>query len=149
MHSARIQLHKLIDQLPDQALEHAKVALEYCNDPQQQRITIEKAKQRARANSERHLRKAAETTGTGFLSSVGSDIGGTSADGNYRCSMAAFEDGKEATYHLYVFRGHMFEVVETIEISADSEHLVRRERITGVDGKERLLIAELPASSRR
>ena len=63
--------------------------------------------------------------------------------------MVALEDGKEATYHLYVFRGHSFQVVETIEISADGERLTRRERITGANGDERILTAELPTGSTR
>ncbi len=112
-------------------------------------MTIEGAKRRVKENSERHLREVSERTGRGLISAVGSGGGHTFADGNHHSSMVAFEDGKEATYHLYVFRGHMFEVVETIEISADGECLIRRERITGVDGTERILTAELPTSSKR
>jgi hypothetical protein len=63
--------------------------------------------------------------------------------------MVAFEDGKEATYHLYVFRGHIFEVVETIEISVEGERLIRRERIKGANGNERILTTELPTGSTR
>jgi hypothetical protein len=58
--------------------------------------------------------------------------------------MAAFANGKAATYHLYVFRGHTFEILETIEISADGERIIRAERITGLDGHERVLTVDLP-----
>lgn len=147
MNDLREQLRRIVDQLPDQALEQARIALEYCSDPEKHRMTIEKAKRRVRESSERHLREAAERTGSGFISAVGTGGGHTFADGNHHSSMAAFEDGKEATYHLYTFRGHIFEVVETVEISADGEHLIRRERITGADGNERVLTVELPTSS--
>jgi hypothetical protein len=149
MNDLRGQLHRIVDQLPDHTLEHARKALEYCNDPGKHRMTIEKAKQRVRENSERHLREVAERTGRGFISAAGSGGGHTFGDGTHHSSMVAFEDGKEATYHLYVFRGHMFEVVETIDISADGERLIRRERITGVDGNERILTVELPTRSTR
>jgi hypothetical protein len=149
MDDLRAQLHRLVDQLPDHALEHARIALDYCNDPEKHRMTIEKAKRRVKENSERHLRKVAERTGRGFISNVGSGGGHAFADGNHHSSMVAFEDGKEATCHVYMFRGHVFEVVETIEISADGERLIRRERITGADGNERILTAELPTRSTR
>jgi hypothetical protein len=146
MDDSRGQLHKLVDQLPEHALEHAKIALEYCHDPEKHRMTIERAKLRARENLERNLRRIAERSGTG-LASISVAGGHTFADGRHHSSMAAFEDGKEATYHLYIFRGHAFEVVETIEISPDGEHLIRRERITGADGSERMLMAEWPTGS--
>ena len=149
MNDLREQLHKIVGQLPDHALEHARIALEYCNDPEKHRMTIEGAKRRVKENSERRLREFTEKTGHGLISAVGSGGGHTFADGNHHSSMVAFEDGKEATYHLYLFRGHMFEVVETIEISADGERLIRHERITGVDGSERTLTAELPTHSTR
>ena len=99
MDDLRGELHRLVDQLPDPALEHAKIALEYCNDPEKHRMTIEKAKQRVKENSERRLREFAERTGSGFISG-GSGGGITFADGSHHSSMVAFEDGKEATYHL-------------------------------------------------
>jgi len=36
------QLHRLVDQLPDHALEHAGMALKYCNDPEKHRMTIKR-----------------------------------------------------------------------------------------------------------
>jgi hypothetical protein len=149
MNDLRTRLHRLVDLLPDHALEHARIALDYCNDPEKQRMTIEKAKQRAKERSERVLRELADRSGKGFISNAGSGGGSTFADGNHHSSMVAFEDGKEATYHLYVFRGHTFEVVETIEISANGDRLIRRERITGANGNERILTAELPIGSAR
>jgi len=147
MNDLRAELHRMVDQLPDHALEQTQAALEYCRDPEKHRMTIKNARRRAQENSDRHLRKFAERTGHGFITSVGSGGGHTFADGNHHSSMAAFDDGKEATYHLYVFRGHVFEIVETIEVSPDGERLIRRERITGADGRERILTAELPKAA--
>jgi hypothetical protein len=95
----------------------------------------------------RRLREYAERTGRGFISNSGSGGGHTFADGNHHSSMVAFEDGKDATYHLYIYRGTMFEIIETIELSEDGQRLIRRERIKGIDGIERVLTAELPISA--
>jgi hypothetical protein len=126
MDELREQLHQLVDKLPDQTLEHARTALVYCGDPEKHRLNIENAKQRAKENSERHLRKHAERTGHGFVSGIGSGVGQSFPDGNHHSSMIAFEDGKDATYHLYVYRGTMFEIIETIEFSEDGQRLIRR-----------------------
>jgi hypothetical protein len=146
MNELREQLHKLVDQLPDHTLDHAKTALVYCGNPEEHRMTIERAKRRAKENSERHLREYAERTGRGFISGIGTGGGHTFADGIHHSSMIAFEDGKDATYHLYMYRGTVFEIIETIEISEDGQRLIRRERITGIDGTEQILTAELPVS---
>jgi hypothetical protein len=61
--------------------------------------------------------------------------------------MATFEDGKDATYHWYMYRGTVFEIISTIETSEDGQRLVRRERIKGSDGVERIVTAELPVSA--
>ena len=146
MNELRKQLHQLVDQLPDRSLEHAKTALIYCGNPEKHRMTIENAKRRAKENSERSLREYAERTDRGFISGTGSGGGQTFADGNHHSSMIAFEDGKDATYHLYIYRGTVFEIIETIEASEDGHRLIRRERIKGIDGNEHVLTAELPVS---
>ena len=146
MNELRKQLHQLVDRLPDRTLEHAKTALIYCGNQEKHHMTIENAKRRAKENSERSLRAYAERTGRSFISGIGSGGGGTFADGNHHSSMTAFEDGKDATYHLYVYRGTVFEIIETIEASEDGRRLIRTERIKGVDGNEHVLTAELPVS---
>ncbi|MCU1309874.1 MAG: hypothetical protein JWO20_999 [Candidatus Angelobacter sp.] len=147
MNELRGQLHKLVDELPDHTLDHARTALDYCVNPEQHRMTIENAKQRATENAKRNLREHAERTGHGFISGIGSGGGHTFADGTHHSTMTAFEDGREATYHLYMFRGTIFEIIETIEISQDGQRLIRRERIKGIDGIEQILTAELPVSA--
>jgi hypothetical protein len=108
MNELRKQLHQLVDQLPDRTLEHAKTALIYCGNQEKHSMTIENAKRRAKENSERSLRAYAERTGHSFISGIGSGGGQTFADGNHHSSMIAFEDGKDATYHLYMYRGTVF-----------------------------------------
>ena len=146
MADLREQLHQLVDSLPDQSLEHAKAALLYCANPEQHRMNIEKAKQHLLQTSQRRLREHAERMGQGFISGIGSGGSMTFTDGTHHSSMIAFEDGKEATVHFYVYRGIPFEITETLEISKDGKRLIRRERITANDGTEQLLTAELPAS---
>jgi len=102
MNELREQLHQLVDQLPDGTLEHAKTALIYCGNQEKHRMTLENAKRRAKETSERSLRAYAERTGHGFISGMGSGGGQTFADGNHHSSMIDFEDGKDATYHLYI-----------------------------------------------
>jgi hypothetical protein len=146
MNDLREQLHRLVDELPDHALDRAKSALVYCGNQEKHRMTIENAQQRAKENSERSLREYAKRTGSGFMSGVGTGTERTSFDGNHHSSMIAFEDGKDATYHLYMYRGTLFEIIETIETSEDGQRIIRRERIKGIDGLEHILTAELPVS---
>ena len=82
--------------------------------------------------------------GRGFVTGIGSGGDTTNLDGSHHSSMMAFEYGKDATFHLYIYRGTPFEVVETMEISDDGQRLIRRERITASDGTEQILSAELP-----
>ena len=105
MNELRKQLHQLVDELPARTLEHAKTALIYCGNPEKHRMTIENAKRRAKENSERSLRAYAERTGRSFITGIGSGGAQTFADGNHHSSIVAFEDGKDATYHLYVIVG--------------------------------------------
>jgi hypothetical protein len=146
MANMREQLHKLVDSLPDQSLEHAKAALLYCANPEQQRMGIEKAKEHLLQRSQEAQRRHFERLGKGFVSSVGSGGGMTFVDGTHHSSMIAFEEGKEVTIHFYVYRGTPFEIIETMEMSEDGQRLIRRERLKGNDGSEQLLTAELPVS---
>jgi hypothetical protein len=147
MNDLRRELHNTVDQLSDSALEHAKTALDYVAKPGKYRISIERAKERARQNSERHLREWAERTGRGFISGLGSGGGSTAVDGTHHSSMVAFVNGKDARYHIYVFRGHIFEILETIELSDDGRHILRREIITGPDGIEHTVTTEIPTAA--
>ena len=146
MNDLRQELHRLVDSLPEQSLEHAKTALVYCANPEQHRMNIERAKQYLTQRSQQRLREHAERTGRGVVSGIGSGGGMTLADGTHHSSMLAFEDGKETTVHFYVYRGTPFEIIETMEISNDGKSLIRRERIKASEGAEQVLSAEIPVS---
>ena len=105
---------------------------------------MKKAKRRLVERSQRRLREHSERTGQGFVSAIGSGGGSTRVDGDHHSSMIAFEDGKDATVHFYVYRGTPFEIPESIEVSDDGRSLIRRERITAGDGTEQTLTAALP-----
>jgi hypothetical protein len=146
MSDLRQELHQLLDTLPDQSLEHAKAALSYCANPEQHRMNIENAKRHLMRRSRQRLQEHAESTGRSFVSGIGSGGGMTHVEGNYHSSMVAFEKGKDATVHFYVFQGVPFEITETLEISDDGQKLIRHERIVSNDGTEQMLTAELPVS---
>jgi len=145
MNDLRQELHQLVDSLPDEpAMEHAKIALLYCANPEKHRMNIQKAKEYLVKRSQQQLREHAERIGRNFITGIGSGAGITYADGSHHSSMVGFEDGKEATVHLYVYRGIQFEITETFEFSGDGRRLIRRERIVANDGTEQMLMAELP-----
>lgn len=141
--SRRDDLHRMVDELAENVLERAQSALVYCAYPDKMRMTVEQAKRRALDNSQRHLREHAERTARGYISGIGSGGGTTDVVGNHHSSMVAFENGKDATYHLYIYNGTKFEILETIEESADGRWLIRQERVVGPDGSEQTLTAEI------
>jgi hypothetical protein len=133
----------MVDELPEQVLERAQQTLAYCAYPDKLRSTVEQAKRRVLERSQRNLREFAERTGRGYISGIGGGSGFTEADGTHHSSMIAFEDGKDATYHLYIYRGVTFEILETLEESDDRQRIIRRERVTAPDGTEQTLTAEM------
>lgn len=139
--SRRDDLHRMVDELPDDKLECAQRALVHCVYPEQLHLTIEQARRRVLENSKRRLREYAERTGQGFVSSVGSGGGSTNVIGNHHSSMVAFEDGKDATYHLYIYNGTKFEIIETLE--DDGQRIMRGEKVIGPAGTEQVLMAEI------
>jgi hypothetical protein len=144
--SRRDDLHRMVDELPEQVLERAQQALVYCAYPDKLLLTVEQAKRRVLERSRQRLREFGERTGKGYIGGMGSGGGMTRVDGTHHSSMVAFENGKDATYHLYVYRGVTFEIVETLEESPDGQQIIRRERITGPDGTEQTLTAQMRKS---
>lgn len=118
--SRRDDLHRMVDELPEQVLERAQQTLAYCAYPDKLRSTVEQAKRRVLERSQRNLREFAERTGRGYISGIGGGSGFTEADGTHHSSMIAFEDGKD-----------------------DRQRIIRRERVTAPDGTEQTLTAEM------
>jgi len=140
--SRRDDLHRMVDELPERVLEQAQRALVYCVYPDKLLPTVEQAKRRVLERSERNLREFSERAGRGYMMGMGGG-GETRFDGTHHSSMSAFEDGKDATFHVYIYRGAKFEIIETLEESNDGRRIIRRERITGPDGNEQTLTAEM------
>ncbi len=144
MEDLREQLHALVNELPDHELEHAKLALMHCRDREEHKRSVEQAKRHVQERSKRHLEEHARRLGRGMITSIGSGAGMTFFDGDHHSSMAAFEDGKDVTYHLFIFRGHKFEIIERYEMTPDGKRVVRQERIKGGNGEEQTVTVEIP-----
>jgi hypothetical protein len=142
MDAKRQELHKLLDDLPDDALARAEQALQYCANPAQTRFTLAQAQRRVREMSTRRLQELSKQTGTGFIS-VESSVGSTTPAGDFTCSMGAWDNGP-VTYQLRRFSGHQFEVYERLELAKDRTALVLTQRIIGPNGAEQLLTATMP-----
>jgi hypothetical protein len=60
------ELHRMVDDLPDETLQCAEQALKYCAKPAETRFTIERAKERVRAMSMRTFRRTKQGDGRRF-----------------------------------------------------------------------------------
>lgn len=143
MDGKRQELHRMVDELADDALKRAGQALKYCANPSETRFTIERAKERVRAMSMKNLEEHSKRIGHGFITSVGSGGGGTMPTGDFNSSMSAWDNGP-VTYHLRRFSGYMFEMYERLELAKDGKSLVLVQPIVGPNGTEQLLQANMP-----
>lgn len=142
MFDVRQQLHKMVDELPDGALQCAERALRHCANPGETRLTIQRAQERARALSMKKLAEHSKCIGHGLITSVGSGNGATMPDGDLDSSVLAWDDGP-LTYHLRRFSGVQFEMYERLELAKDGTQLVLTQRIVGPKGTEQLLTTNI------
>lgn len=112
MESKGEELRKIIDELPDEALQRAEQALNYCMDLTGNKVTIEQAKARARERSRKAFEEHAKRIARGFITAR-TDVQMTMPDGGFRSSMSAWDDGP-VTYQLVGFSGCMFEIYERL-----------------------------------
>src|SRR5262252_6103717 len=98
MDGKRQELHRMLDELPDDALQRTERALKHCANPAEMRFTIAQAKERVREISMRMHEEQSKRTGRGFIS-----VGSENATGDFSSSMSAWDDGP-VTYHLRRFR---------------------------------------------
>lgn len=138
MDDKRQELHRMLDELPDDALQRTERALKYCANPAEMRFTIEQAKERLREVSMRMHEVQSKRTGRGFIS-----VGSENAIGDFSSSMSAWDDGP-VTYHLRRFEGYTFEMYERLELANDETKLVLTQLIIGPNGTEQLLTADMP-----
>jgi hypothetical protein len=142
MSDERQQLHKMVDELPDDALQCAERALRYCANLGVTRLTIQRAQERVRALSMKRLEEHSKRIGHGLITSVGSGSGATMPDGDFNSFMIAWDDGP-LTYHLRRFSGVQFEMYERLELAKHGTELVLTQRIVGPKGTEQLLTANI------
>ena len=128
MDGKRQELHRMLDELPDDALQRTERALKYCANPAEMRFTIAQAKERLREVSMSMLRmprmSEEQSKRTGFIS-----VGSENETGDFSSSMSAWDDGP-VTYHLRRFRGYTFEMYERLELANDGTKLVLTQLIT-------------------
>jgi hypothetical protein len=143
MDSKRQELHKMVDELPNDVLQRAEQALKYCVNPTARQFTIKQAKEHVRAMAMNNLKEHAKRTGRGFITGLGSGGGMTMPTGDFHSSMSAWDEGP-VTYHLRGFSGYTFEMYERLELAKDGTKLVLTQRIVGPNGTEQLLTANMP-----
>jgi len=143
MEGKRQELHKMVEELPEDALRRAEQALKYCANPAETRFTIEQARERVRAKSLEEQKETARKAGHGFFTNVGSYVGGTTPTGDFNSYMSVWDNGP-VTYRLRRFSGYTFEMYERLELAKDGKSLVLAQRIVGPNGTEQLLTANMP-----
>jgi hypothetical protein len=132
----RESLHKLIDSLPEAALESAQRVLQnYQAWPPEPPIDVEKTRNRVDELFRKRGEQRAALTGTGF---AGARSGGSifKPDGDGMASMSTTEGQTSVKLEIQVFRGHRLEIEERLRVSADKKSLVYSKQIKGPGGKE-------------
>jgi hypothetical protein len=117
-------LHRLVDNLPTEALDAAFRVLENFakwppkgfGDAQQ---TLEQARERFIRNQEEHARR----TGTGYIAGTGGG-GSFSPDGYGHSLMGGWEGHTYVAVNVHFFRGHEFHTIERLSLTDDGKTLV-------------------------
>jgi hypothetical protein len=120
----RAKLHKLIDELPEAALEATFRVLEnYQRWPPKGHADAEQMIMKARERFTRQNEKRAQTEGRGFVSgSVGG--GSFSPDGHGYSSFTGWEGHTSVTSKVHYFRGREFHSVERLRLSDDGRKVL-------------------------
>ncbi len=143
----RVHLHQLVDALPDDALQQAEQALKYWANPVNWQRTLQQVRERVTAKAterlKTHQKGFARRPGRAFIGDTSGSTTVTPGDGNFESSMPAWDNGP-ITYRLRGFRGHLFEIVERLELVNDGTKLVLTQRVVGPDGAEQVLTANMP-----
>ena len=147
METKRQALHRLVDALPDDSLQSAEQALQYCAHRGERQFTLEYAQRRVREMSAKHTPRNNEQSGVPSLSATLAN-GMTKPNGDFRGSMTGWDGQRPVTYHLFVFRGHKFEIFEHLEMANDDTELMFTQRFVGPTGSEQVMTASMPVSNR-
>jgi hypothetical protein len=136
--ATRESLHKLIDTLPEAAVESAERVLQNYEAlmwPPQPPADVMKMHREVEERFRRGAAEHAARTGRGMISS---SIGGSrfKPDGDGGASMSGWEGETLVTVELHVFRGHRLDIEERLRISEDTKSLIYAQQVKGPGEKE-------------
>jgi hypothetical protein len=132
---SRESLCKLIDTLPEGALESAeRVLRNYQIWPPKPPIEVEKMRERVHELFRKNIEGQIARTGQGIM---GSHVtgGNFKPDGDGGASMSTSEGQTSVAFEVRIFRGLRLEIEERLRMSEDSKSLLYTQTITGPDGK--------------
>src|SRR5258708_6548508 len=119
--TTRESLHKLLDTLPEGALESTERVLQNYQAwmwPPQPSADVEKMREQLEQRFKRSAAEHAARTGRGTISSSFSRSA-FKPDGDGSASMSGWEGETLVTLEVHVFRGHKLEIEERLRISED------------------------------
>ena len=131
----RESLRKLIDTLPEEALESAeRVLRNYQFWPPKPPIEVEEMRERVHELFRKNLEEQNARTGRGVR---GADFMGGSfkPDGDGGASMSTSEGQSSVTFEIRIFRSHRLEIEERLRMSEDNKSLLYTQAVKGPDGK--------------
>jgi hypothetical protein len=132
----REALHKLLDTLPEDALEATERVLQnYQIWPPKPRIGIEKMHQQVNALLKRRSEQWDPHNRTGFVS-VRAGGGSFNPEGDGMASAITTDGPDLLNFEIRIFHGHRLELEERLHISEDKKSLVYIQQIKGPQGKE-------------
>jgi hypothetical protein len=132
---SRESLRKLVDTLPEGALESAERSLRnYQIWPPKPPIEVEKMRERVHKLFRENIEGQIARTGQGIM---GSHVmgGNFKPDGDGGPSMSTSEGQTSVTFEIRIFRGHRLEIEERLRMSEDNKSLLYTQTVTGPDGK--------------
>jgi hypothetical protein len=136
--TTRESLHKLLDTLPEAALESTERVLQNYKAwmwPPQQTDDLTKMRQEVEERFRKSAAEHAARTGRGVISS---SVSGSrfKPDGDGMSSMSGWEGETLVTVELHVFRGHRLEIEERLRISDDKKSLLYAQHVKGPGEKD-------------
>jgi hypothetical protein len=134
----RESLHKLIDTLPEAALESAERVLQnYQTWPPKPPIGVEKMHERVDELLRKRGLESAAHMGTGFIRADARSIGESfDPDSDGMASMSTMDGPALVNFEIRIFCGHRLELEERLRLSEDKKSLVYTQQIKGPKGKE-------------
>ena len=134
--SKRESLHKLIDTLPEAALESTERVLQnYQTWPPKPLMDVEKTRRRVDELFRRRSEKRAVHTGAGVIR-ASTTHSFQKPDGDGMASMSTMDGPALVNFEIRIFRGHRLELEERLRLSEDKKSLVYTQQIKGPEEKQ-------------